>query len=92
MYYRLNKKRKFLIRNIIADIGNVTIPDKVKILNLLALRVGGDNIYQEGLGSRIMFKLMNTDLLVEIDELVQEMKKATAIDFSPSKIPSCEQD
>lgn len=88
MYYKLNKKRKFLIRNIIANIGNCLIEDKVKILNLIALRVGSDNVFEEGTGSRVFFKLMNTNLLVEIDELVQEMKKATAIDFSPSKIPS----
>ncbi len=88
MYYKLNKQRKKLIRNIIADIGNVTIPSKIKILNLIALRVGSDNVYEEGTGSRVFFKLMTTNLLIEIDELVQEMKKATAIDFSPSKIAS----
>ncbi len=86
----MSKKRKFLIRSIISNIGNCLIADRIIIMNTLSLRVGSDNIFEEGTGCRIFFKLISTSLLIEIDELVQEMKKATAIDLSDVKIPSWE--
>lgn len=86
----MNKKRKFLIRNIISDIGDCLVEDRIKILNLIALRVGSDNIYEEGTGCRVMFKLMSNDFLVEINRYIIEMKKATYINLADDKIPSWE--
>ncbi len=78
----MNKKRKLLIKNINNHIGNVMIADKIILLNMIAMKVGSDHIYEEGTGVRIMYNLISTSLLVELDDLVQEMKKATAIDFT----------
>ena len=77
----MNKKRKKLIRKITNNIQKVLIEDKIIILNRIAMRVGSDNVYEEGLGCRIMFDLINDVLLEEIDKLIYGYSNKTDINL-----------
>ena len=75
------KERKLLIKNIDNNIGKCLIEDKITIFNKISTQIGIENIFQEGLGIRILYRKMNMYLLEEINDLVEDMKKKTKLDL-----------
>lgn len=74
----MNKERKRLIRYIDRFVNDCLIEDKITIFNLIVPYVGVENCYEEGMGLRILFSNIHTDVLTEIKEFVETAKKKTA--------------
>ena len=64
------KERKKLIRKITEEIANCEIEDKTHVLNIIAAKIGTEHLHEEGTGTRIMFDVIDNDLLKEIDKFV----------------------
>ena len=77
----MNKKRKKLIRSIEEKIEDITIDDRIIILNMICSKIGREKIFFEGTGCRLLFKIIPYYLLEEINEFINEAKKKTQLSF-----------
>ena len=67
---KICKERKRKIRRITENISNCEIEDKTHVLNIIAAKLGTDCLHEEGTGTRILFDIIDNDLLDEIDKFV----------------------
>lgn len=77
----MNKYRKKLIKKIDNDINDILIEDRIFLMNMIALKIGTDDLYQEGTGTRILYKKMPDDLLKDISKFIKKAKRKTEIKF-----------
>ncbi len=79
---KISKKRKRLIRKIALEITNCEIEDKAIIFNMVAEKVGIEKFFQENKGIRILFDVIDDDLLHEINKCVTLAIEKTKLDLN----------
>lgn len=76
----MNKERKKLIRSIHRYIEDIEIDDRRYLLNIIAENYK-DLLYEEGTGTRILYKVISNKVLRDMNEFIQEAKKKTKLSF-----------
>lgn len=75
------KERRKLIRKINEDINDILIEDRIYVGNMIAMNIGKNHLYGEGLGCRVSFSKLNTSLLKQINEYIKESLKKTKLNL-----------
>ena len=78
-------ERKKLIMSIHKNINNCTIEDKKIILfKIISSGISLKKIFEEGTGTRIFYKYLNTGLLVELNKYILEASEKNIINLDSS--------
>jgi hypothetical protein len=81
----ISEKRKKLILSIEKNVSQCLLEDRQLILSIIVSRgVKTNQLYGEGTGTRIFYKVLSDDLLEEINNFILESTKKTYINLESS--------
>jgi hypothetical protein len=82
---KISSKRKKLIINIHKNITNCMVEDKKIILCMIVSSgVSTNKLYEEGTGTRVLYKVLSDSLLEELDAFILNANKKTMLNLDSS--------
>lgn len=77
----LTKERIKLIKKISSDIEDCEIEDRKHVLNMIAEKLGADVLFEEGTGIRLVFSILDHEMLKKIDKFITQAKEKTKLNL-----------
>jgi len=77
----LSKERVKLMKNISVNIEDCEIEDRKHILSMIVEKIGSDQLFQEGTGTRLVFSILDDEMLKKIDEFIDQAKEKTKLNL-----------